>query len=168
MIGTSKTYSEFMQQIADDFFAATGNWRATSSDIAAWAIKQGLWQPPESLALKVCARDIAHALREEYITDDKGRSVRAKHAARMIEGSEQGTFWADIRTAPHEHIELAFQQRRKQIVGDCRQLKLDQDYYNAKHPERPHIQLCFNFEEDLEEIEALATIESPAFRNKPR
>ena len=102
------------------------------------------------MALKVCTRDIAHALREEYLTDDKGRSVRVMHAARMIEGPKQGTFWADIRTAPHEHIELAFQQRRKQIVGDCRQLKLDQDYYNAAHADRPDIQLCFNFEEDLE------------------
>ena len=28
--------------------------------------------------------------------------------------------WADVRTAPKRHMEIAFQQRRQQIVGDCR------------------------------------------------
>ena len=57
---------------------------------------------------------------------------------------------------------------RKQIVGDCRQLKLDQDYYNAAHADRPDIQLCFNFEEDLEELEAIAAVEDSTYRAKPR
>lgn len=166
MIASAKPYHEFMQQIADDFFAETGNWRARSSEIAAWAIQKGLWEPPRELSIKVCARDLSRAMREEYLKDELGRSVRAKHAARITDGPKQGTFWADIRTAPHEHIELALQQRRKQIVGDCRQLKLDATYYSTIHADRPPIQICFNFEEDLEELEALT--DSDDFRRKAR
>jgi hypothetical protein len=151
---TQKTYQEYMQEIADDFFAESGNWRATSTEIAVWAIQHQLWEPPSQITVKMCARDISRALREEYVSDSQGRSVRTKHAARITEGPSQHVFWADIRSAPREHMELAFQQRRRQIVGDCRQLKLDVDFYNSTHAEQPRLQMLFNFEEDLEEIEA--------------
>jgi len=80
--------------------------------------------------------------------------IRVKHAARLTVGPSQKTFWADIRNAPREHMSLAFQQRRKQIVGDCRQLKRDVDFYNQHQPEQAPIQMLFDFAEDLEELEA--------------
>ena len=52
-------------------------------------------------------------------------------------------------------MHIAFGQRRKQIVGDCHQLKIDVDHYNGIHPEEMPIQMVFNFTEDLIEIEAL-------------
>ena len=62
--------------------------------------------------------------------------------------------WDDIRTAPREHMAIAFQQRRQQIVGDCGQLKADVDSYNEnKIPQAP-IKMVFDFTEDLMEIEA--------------
>jgi hypothetical protein len=95
-------------------------------------------------------------MREEYITDARGRRVRAKHVARVTEGGKQLNLWADIRNAPREHLLVAFKQRRQQIVGDCRQLKLDVDSYNstrgAKHP----IPMVFDFTADLAEAEAAA------------
>ena len=48
-------------------------------------------------------------------------------------GGEQQVFWANLRTAAPEHVELAFQQRRSQVVGDCRQLKMDVDSYNENN-----------------------------------
>jgi hypothetical protein len=51
-------------------------------------------------------------------------------------------------------MEIAFQQRRQQIVGDCRQLKVDVDSYNENaKPDRP-IQMVFDFRADLAELEA--------------
>ncbi len=35
------------------------------------------------------------------------------------QGSEQLVLWDDIRTASHNHMQRAFQQRRQQILGDC-------------------------------------------------
>ena len=150
----TRTYLEMMQQIADDYFAETGDWRATTSEMADWALSHGVWEPPAFLAKRILSRDLSRAMRGEYLRDGRGNSVRTKHAARIRVGSEQQTFWADIRNAPRDHMELAFQQRRRQIVGDCRQLKLDADFYNSEHPKQEVIQMIFNFEEDLEEIEA--------------
>ena len=101
-------------------------------------------------------RPACPCMRDEYITDTQGRRVRAKHAAAITEGGEQFMLWADIRTAPHKHMAIAFQQRRHQIVGDCRQLKVDVDSYNQNRtPDQP-IQMIFDFTYDLEEL-ALAT-----------
>lgn len=169
MTVTAKPYHEVMQQLADDYFAETGDWRATAADVAAWAIQNGLWEPPQQVAVKLCARDLSRAMREEYIKDGYGRPVRAKHAARLTVGPTQKTFWADIRNAPREHMSLAFQQRRKQIVGDCRQLKRDVDFYNQHHADQKPIQMLFNFEEDLEEHEAVELAHAiPREPGKPR
>jgi hypothetical protein len=95
---------------------------------------------------------VAKALREEYIVDRQGRTVRAKHAAR----GDQGVLWVwdDIRTATPEHMQMALQQRRQQIVGDCRQLKNDADSFNENYNTGGPIQLSFDFTEDLAELEA--------------
>ncbi len=94
-------------------------------------------------------------MREEHIIDPQGRSVRVKHVARMKRNGEQLALWDDIRTAKPEHMEMALQQRRQQIVGDCRQLKNDMDSYNENRKPRRPIQIVFDFTNDLEEIEGL-------------
>ena len=95
-------------------------------------------------------------MREEYITHPQGRRVRAKHAARFMQGEKQITFWGDIRTASREHMDVAFKQRREQIVGDCRQLKTDVDSYNENENDAGPIQMIFDFTLDLEELRAVA------------
>ncbi|MCW2313608.1 hypothetical protein [Rhodoferax antarcticus] len=49
-------------------------------------------------------------------------------------------------------MSLAFQQRRHQIVGDCRQLKMDVDSYNDNRLPVQPIQMIFDFTFDLEEL----------------
>lgn len=52
-------------------------------------------------------------------------------------------------------MEVAFKQRRRAILGDCRQLNLDVDSFNENRaPENP-IQLIFDFTNDLLELNAL-------------
>jgi len=87
-----------------------------------------------------------------YITDAQGRRVRAKHVATVTQDGAQLVLWADMRTAPHKHMSLAFQQRRHQIVGDCRQLKMDVDSYNDNRLPVQPIQMIFDFTFDLEEL----------------
>ena len=97
-------------------------------------------------------------MREDFITDPQGRRVRAKYAARLSDGKRQQTLWGDIRSASKDHMKVAFQQRRHQIVGDCRQLKADVDSFNDNRvPEQP-IQMSFDFTLDLEELEAAARL----------
>ena len=50
---------------------------------------------------------------------------------------------------------IAFQQRRQQIVGDCRQLKADTDSYNENNNTGKPIQMVIDFTDDLAELEAV-------------
>lgn len=90
---------------------------------------------------------------EEYFRDPQGRSVRAKHAVRI----DQTTLWVDLRTDSRTHMEIAFQQRRQGIVGDCRQLKVDVDSHNQNINPGAPIQLVLNFTNDVLELEAVAS-----------
>ena len=124
-------------------------------DVARWAIKSNLWAQHPSDVVDQCAKQLARAMREELMTDPQGRSVRAKHAARTRQGDVQAVFWADIRTAPRGHMEIALKQRRNQVVGDCRQLKTDVDSFNENRSPMDPIQMSFDFTADLAELEAV-------------
>ena len=163
MPNTAKKHSEFMQDIVQSYRDDGQLWPATTKQIAAWAVRKGEWNPPRGTAITLCARELSRAMREETYRDPQGRVVRVKHAARITRGEEQLTLWDDIRTADRDHMQIAFQQRRNQIVGDCRQLKTDVDSYNDNTNSEGPIQMVFDFRDDLIELEG-----ENDFRKKPR
>jgi hypothetical protein len=139
-------------------------WPATAVQIARWAIGRKLWDIHPSKIVRQCADQLAQAMREEFITDPQGRRVRAKHAAPYPEQGKLQLKWDDMRTATHNHMEMAFAHRRQQIVGDCRQLKWDINSYNENYratTERP-VQEVFDFTDDLAELEIEARFRSHA------
>lgn len=132
-----------------------GHWPATASEIADFAVRHRLYNYSSRLRV-LAASDLAKAMREEYLTDENGRAVRKLHAARFTERDSEGkkvqrTFWADIDTAEPKFMSVAFHQRRQQIVGDCRQLFNDVEYFNSRKKDREPIQLVFDFRDDIEE-----------------
>jgi hypothetical protein len=149
----SPGYYEQLRRIVKRYADAGEIWPATTREIASWAINKGLWGPQRSAIVGLCAEQLSRALRGEYMTDPQGRRVRAKHAARINRNGKQLVLWDDIRTASREHMEIAFQQRRQQIVGDCQQLKIDVDSYNENENPGEPIQLVFDFRTDLMERE---------------
>lgn len=149
------SYAEQMQNIWKQYEDAGMRVPATKSEVAAWAISHNLWEPKRSDIIAQCADDLAKALREEYRTDKKGRRYRAKHVIKVREEGKQLFLWADIDTAPREHMVKAFAQRRKQIVGDCHQLKTDVDYYNDSGKSEEPIQMVLDFTYDVEELQHL-------------
>jgi hypothetical protein len=108
-----------MQKYADEFYEETGKTMASTREMVQWAIATGRWQRQDEVALKQCAKDFARAMREDYTTDSKGRRVRRKDAAFIEKDGKQITLWADSEYADREFMEVAFKQRRNQIVGDC-------------------------------------------------
>lgn len=148
-------YTNQLQKIVKDYRQAGQVWPARTLDIARWALKTSRYDLRTPAIEKLCARDLAQAMREEYITDKKGRRVRAKHPAQMKLDGEQIMIWDDIRTAPRSHMEMSFQLRRKHIVGECKQVKTDVDSYNDAHPKDRPIQMVMDFTQDVEEAEAL-------------
>jgi len=145
------SYNERMQTLAKDYQTATGSVTFTLKQMGAWAMQEGLWEPGHDAILRQFCDDMGRALREEYVRDPQGRRVRAKHAVRN-EG-ETGFLWADIHTAPREHMVVAFDQRRDQIVADCAQLKADIDSYNENQNDADPVQLGLDFKRDVLEYE---------------
>ncbi len=151
------TYAEEMQKIANDFLAEHGDRPASAREIGAWARDQGRWQPQPSRLLDIFAAELADAMRQEHYIDPQGRSVRAKYAARIAKEGKQQMLWADGRTATEGHMKVAFQLRRQQIAGECRQLKADVDSYNQNRDPKQPVQLTLDFTLDVAEMESLKT-----------
>jgi hypothetical protein len=148
------TYVKQMQKIVEEYRLAGEPWPSSAKAIADWAIATKRWELPSAALRRRCADDIAAAMREEYMTDRKGRRVRLLHPAPLLTSGERTIVWDDIRTAPREHMQVSFQHRRQGIVGDCKQMKADVDSYNDAHLDGEPIQIVFNFENDLAELEA--------------
>jgi hypothetical protein len=156
IMGRRSNYKELMRKLVEEYRESGQPWPATRMQMARWIIRNNRWTRGEESLVKLCARDIAEALREEFLTDPQGRRVRAKHAAKFpAPGTEDGqkTLWDDIRTAVRPFMERAFQGRRGQIVGDCVQLNTDVNSYNEnKCPDKP-IPMLFDFRDDVAEAE---------------
>jgi len=152
------TKVEQVRRIIREYRDAGEEWPPTSKMIASWAIRTNRWDMPRRNMIDLAARDIATAMREEYATDPQGRRVRKKHAIRELRGLPDGTheqlmFWVDIEDADPEQMEKAFQLRRMQVLGDCKHLKTDVDSWNDNNKYGVHIQMEFDFSEDLAEME---------------
>ena len=164
-----QTQIERNQQIVNKYREAGQEWSAPKNQIAAWAIREGLWRPSPDSLVSQCADQLAEAMRVEYHTDAQGRTVRSKFAApKKIHGDQLTYLWDDIRTAPPEHMKAAIQVRRNQIVGDCRQLKNDVDSYNENHNPGKPIQLILDFTQDVAELEATEALDRRRRPSGPR
>lgn len=117
-------------------------------DVARWAISKGLWEPRPIDIEASLANDLADALREEARVDKKGRRYRANIPVRKGKTLWE---WADIDDAPHVHVEISVQQERRSIASDCYALAMKLEHYNDANPDRPDIQMVWDFEDDIEE-----------------
>jgi hypothetical protein len=147
------TQSEKYQRAWACFEQAHGYIAASARQAVEWAVDQGIIQLPEIDPVHLAAQQMARALREEIAIDANGRRYRKNHAIHVTVDGVQLSLWAGLETAPREHMEMAFTQRREQIVGDCVQLKTDVDVYNEKHPNREPIDLVLDFTDDVAERE---------------
>jgi len=147
----------FYKQMANvlDRYAAEVDPEPTSLDpVAAWAVRQGLYQPRPRDVVQMCKEELAESLRQVKRIDSKGRKYRAKRCVRTNVGGAQLTLWADADTAPRSFMEKSIAQTRKAVADDCFQLKMDVDHFNDERGRDQPIKLVLNFTEDVAEMEA--------------
>ncbi len=149
------TYTEQMQNLYEEYVADGNKVPVETKTLARWAISSGRWKMRPEDVVRKCAEELSRAFRQEYRTDETGKRIRTKHAAQVFDGEAQKSLWCDIDTAPRAHMQRAFSQRRKQIVGDCHQLANDVGYYNRKNEKQAPIQLLLDFTDDVEELQML-------------
>lgn len=151
------TRNENLQRVWHQFVDARGGSPASPREVVHWAIAAGVLAPPDVDPEALLANEMARALREEFKTAPDGRRYRANHSVRITRDGVQMSLWAEMGKAPHEHMVKAFAGRRRQIVGDCIQLKTDVDVYNDTHrsPDKPMIQMVLDFTDDVAEVQSL-------------
>jgi len=149
--------NEQLVLIVEDYRVAGQPWPATKQQIAEWAVANDRYQLTRGMAVIQCAEKIGRAMGLEHVTDLKGRSVRKYYAAAIRENGQLVMKWDDLN-AERPFMEVASANRRNQILGQCWQLKNDMDSYSERRcPEAP-IQIDFNFNMDLEELDQLKDI----------
>jgi len=123
----------------------------TGREVAHWALEKGLLVPKERDIEGELAEDLSRAQSEIYRERKNGQRYRAKQAVRSTIAGVQYARWGDMDTEAPIFIQKALAQRRRQIVGDCYQLKIDTDHFNDIHPEVP-FQMVLDFTHDVEEM----------------
>jgi len=148
-----RSRGDFLRKLLNDYIAEHGDARVDLNDVFRWARKNDLWEPPSTTLATLFKREVARAAREEYYTDPQGRKVRKKHAIVFTQDEKQRSLWADIETAPPDHMKLSLQQRRRGALGEVVQTKTDMDSYNDNNMYGARLDMSFNFDEDLAELE---------------
>jgi len=156
-----KTFNEQMLDIISLYENAGGGHPYDLDELGKFAIQHGHWEQHGNALLQQCKKDFSRALREQYHTDPQGREIRTFHAVKKNTAGTQQVFWDDMRDAPIDHMQLAFHQRRTQIVGDCCQLKRDVDSYNENNSHGDEIQLLLDFRDDVAEREQSVEYSAP-------
>jgi hypothetical protein len=75
------TYMKQMQKTVEEHRLAGEPWPASAKTIADWALRAKRWELPAAAVRRRCADDITAAMREEYMTDPKGRQAAASSPA---------------------------------------------------------------------------------------
>jgi hypothetical protein len=147
-------FTEQLQRIVEDYRAAGQPWPASTQEMAEWAVAHDRYKLARGMAVSQCASKIGRAMGLEHVRDRRGRSIRKYYAARVQRDGQLSMVWDDLN-AERPFMEIAAANRRNHILGECRQLKTDIDSYNERKCPDPPIQIEFNFNVDLEELEQL-------------
>ena len=141
------------QQTINDWMIATGAEEIDMNKVAEWAIANNRWHPKPYDPVKVCAKEMSRAAREEMYFDPQGREVRKKHCYVITEPDGQRRWrWVDIVTAKPNPMRISLQSRRRSALGDILQLDTDRNSYNDNNKYGAQLEMSYNFDEDLAEM----------------
>jgi hypothetical protein len=152
----ARSLQKSLRRIVHEFMKANSVSECDLDTVAEWAVRNGLYQRPTLTLVKQCKRELAQALRTEYLTDSQGREVRRMHPVRLKDRDDgrQMVIWADFEFAKPNHMRVSLSQRRQGLLAGCRQHKTDLESYNDNNRFDATLPLFdYNFNPDLEESE---------------
>lgn len=159
-------YGRQLQRVVHEYMEVNKTSEVDTEKLAEWALRTGRWARKPPTQLQMCKRDFSRAMRSEYFTDPQGRVVRRMHPAKYPrEDAAQLVIWADLFKATPKHMRVSMQQRRRGILADARQHKIDVDSYNDNNVHGAKLPLFdYNLNPDLEELDLPTTYsnEKPA------
>lgn len=125
------------------------------TEVAVWAIREGLWAPSFEDQVEKCRRELAAAARDQKFTDEDGNKVRANYCVRSEGTKPNGqkfvqTVWAHIDVATYPFMEAAFAQRRNAQIDTSCQSYVDVRHFNKfRKGNNPPIQYPLDFTNDV-------------------
>lgn len=148
------TKNEQAAAIIDRYIEEVNPNPVSMDEITDWALRNNLYRPEPQDVRKMCREALAAGARAQKRFDGK-RWYRAKHTIRTNIGGVQLNLWADIdKNASRSFMEKSLGQRRRAVVDDCFNMKMDADHFNDANPDKPPIQLIFDLTDDVLELEA--------------
>ncbi len=145
------TYTRQLLGIVDQYVDATGDASPDLYNAARWAHANGLLDTPTIDVIRVMARALARACRQDYIEDENGEPVRRRHAVREARGDKQLTLWPKMEDITPEKFRVSLTSRRNGTVQDALQIERDKRYYNKHYNPGNAIEMDFNLTHDIEE-----------------
>lgn len=142
----SMTKKEQYLRIWDEYRKDHGNEPGSTLAMIEWAKEHGLYAVDQRAALRKGAAELAEVLRDITIPDDEGGDVRVNVP---FFDEVEGWLWDDMRTIRHDKMEIGAAHGRNRIVGEVKSMAKQLRFYHSYHPDRPPIQVSFNFENDL-------------------
>lgn len=154
MTSTKRKKALQLEYVIELYKREHGDHGINPSSVAAWALENGICRPLPIDPARQIRQDLVRFLRGETLTDSKGRAIRKNHPVVMSDGKRRFSVWKEITTAPASHMQTSLLQRRNGIVADCRQHKLDFDFYNENNVYSTTLQpFDYNLAVDLEEMD---------------
>jgi hypothetical protein len=145
------TYTRQLLGIVDQYVEATGDSEPDLYEVARWASNNGLLDIPPIDVIRVMARALARACRQDYIEDENGEPVRHRHAVKEKRGDKQLTLWPKMENMTPEKMRVSLQSRRNGTLQDALQIERDKRYFNSHHNPGDPIEMDFNLNPDIEE-----------------
>lgn len=148
------TRNEMMAEVLDRYIDEINPDPVSLDEVADWVLREGLFAPAPQDLQKMCREALAAGARSQKRWDGK-RWYRAKHSVKTNIGGVQLNLWADIdRNASRSFMGKSIGQRRRGVVNDCFQMKMDVDHYNERNSRQEKIPLILDFTDDVAEREA--------------
>lgn len=144
-------YTRQLLAIVDQYMVETGDASPDLYDVAQWARAHGIMDSPQVDVVRIMARALARACRQDYIEDENGEPVRRRHAVKETRGDRQLTLWPKMEDMTPENFRLSLTSRRNGTVQDALQIERDKRYFNNHYNPGDAIELDFNLNLDIEE-----------------
>jgi hypothetical protein len=163
-----KSYNQIViEKIVEPFRKEHGDGEFTHSEMAAWAIQQGLWKPTMKSQIAILRGEISEAMQAAR-TEYKGLKVRQYHCVdRQLDDGSTQIVWAHIDVATPAFMEQSFARRRRALAVKAYQLHSDIVYWNdEKNPGCP-VEMLFDFRDDIadREHQRTSTAEAEVFQH---
>lgn len=141
----------------------TGESDIDMNKVAALAKSMGWTMPVPKTDVELLAQEFSDSARVETRQDEvTKRPYRAQHSYTVETAGKQQHLWIDIDgLAPRFKMLKALGERRKQMIGEGVQGRLDEEHWNRIHPDEEPIQQDFDLNDEVE-----WALNAPADRKK--